>query len=524
MKTLYININGKNIQSTEDIIVIGRSEDAIVNKFFFELGKEILKGVVAPGVTSIKKKDVVTDFKAHDEKSYNLIMEQWEILKQELLGENPSGIRTVKLPDEYISWLQNSSQPAYAEIAKSLYGRGCSVKVSLDKIYKNAIGIIVNNIEPEECKDCGQFVVNDNAVTDDSAITSSIQERMPQITFVPFEDFGKCPKCGKNPCECKPEEPVCPKCGKNPCECEKTKAHNKNKSKPKKSANLRTLFPAHNIVLGKTNIQEIAVSGRIEKTDAGYRYEMNQYAHETFVIQRYEDDFISVMHIDSFRPQMFPDHWNYLLGFSFKSPQDKCLKALKGKGFCLLETSDEWVWNAITPDKRFVFTFRFDYDGLNELEVLPYQCPYCGSKDVEISNSDYDEVVLYCSNCNSEWGAVDSDRSRAEDLDGLNNIENEYEFDEDDYDYDDDLHTYNDKPGKTVQKIYEELLGLTGDDYHLGDTLIDLGIDENLLNEILIRCKQKLSVTITNELNVCKSEISDLIRLVQKYYYIKNKR
>ena len=198
MKTLYININGEDIQSTEDIIVVGRPEDAIVNKFFFELGKEILKGVVFPGVTCIKKKDIVTDFKAHDEKSYNLIIEQWEILKLELLGENPSGTRTVKLPDEYISWLQNSSQPVYTEIAKSLYLRGCSVEISLDKIYKNAIGIIVNNIDLEECKGCSQLVVNDDAVTDDSAITESIQGGMSQIAFVPFEDFWKCPKCGKS--------------------------------------------------------------------------------------------------------------------------------------------------------------------------------------------------------------------------------------------------------------------------------------------------------------------------------------
>lgn len=215
MKTLYININGENIQSTEDIIVVGRPEDAIVNKFFFELGKEILKEVVAPGVTNIKKKDIVTDFKAHDEKSYNLIMEQWDTLKQKLLGENPFGSCTIKLPDEYISWLQNSSQPAYAEIAKALYKRGGSIEVSIDKIYKNAIGIIVNNIDPEECKDCGQFVVNDDSVTDDSAITESIQEGMSQIAFVPFEDFGECPKCGKKPCECKPEPPVC---SKNPSE------------------------------------------------------------------------------------------------------------------------------------------------------------------------------------------------------------------------------------------------------------------------------------------------------------------
>ena len=191
MKTLYININGEDIQSTEDIIVTGRPEDAIINKFFFELGKEILKGVVAPGVTSIKKKNIVTDFKAHDERVFDSILEQWDTLKQELLGEKPTGSRTIKFPDGYISWLQNSSQPAYAEIAKSLYKRGGSVEVSLDKIYKNAIGIIVNNIEPEECKDCGKFVVNDIIVTDDSKISSDINKVHSNGIFFPYEDWIK---------------------------------------------------------------------------------------------------------------------------------------------------------------------------------------------------------------------------------------------------------------------------------------------------------------------------------------------
>jgi type I restriction enzyme S subunit len=40
MKTLYININGEDIQSTENIIVVGRPEDAIINKFFFELARK----------------------------------------------------------------------------------------------------------------------------------------------------------------------------------------------------------------------------------------------------------------------------------------------------------------------------------------------------------------------------------------------------------------------------------------------------------------------------------------------------
>ena len=338
MNTLYININGENVQSSNGVIVVGRPEDAIINKFFFELGKEILKGVVVPGITSIKKKDVVTDFKAHDEKSFYRILDQWDTLKLELLGENPSGSRTVKLPDEYISWLQNSSQPAYAEIAKSLYKRGGSVEVSIDKIYKNAIGIIVNNIEPEVCKDCGQFVVNDDAVTDDSTITGSIQERIPQIAFVPFEDFGKCLKCGKNPCECKPGEPVCPKCGKNPCECNQFKD---------------PLFPIDDIVLGVTSLNDIIKDENVDITAQVHKkhwsvadyvgfskglitvyegyYEIFFEETEFKYTQFFGNGMISHLVADNFAK--FPLSWSEYFGFSIDATLQKVKKVLETKDF-----------------------------------------------------------------------------------------------------------------------------------------------------------------------------------------------
>ena len=133
MKTLYININGEEIQTTDTIVVVGKPEDAIINKFYFELGKQILKGVVAPGISSIKKKDIVTDFKSHDEVAFGKILDQWECVKSILLGENPTGTYKINLPTEYLGWLQNNSQSIYAEIAKSLYQRGCVVEISIDK-------------------------------------------------------------------------------------------------------------------------------------------------------------------------------------------------------------------------------------------------------------------------------------------------------------------------------------------------------------------------------------------------------
>ena len=436
MKTLYININGEDIQSTENIIVVGRPEDAIINKFFFELGKETLKGVVAPGVTNIKKKDVVTAFKTHDEKSFYRILDQWDTLKQELLGENPSGSRTVKLPDEYISWLQNSSQPAYSEIAKALYKRGGSVEVSINKIYKNAIGIIVNNIEPENCKGCGQFVVNDDAVTDDSAITASIQEIMPQIAFVPFEDFGKCPKCGKNPCECKPEEPVCPKCGKNPCECIQFKD---------------PLFPIDNIVLGVTSLNDIIKDEKIDLTyhknkkhwfaehvsfSKGLIYIYDGYYEIYFTetafkyTQFFGNEMISHLVADNF--SKFPLSWTEYFGFSIHSTLQNVKKILESKDFedkkfykvpYDQESDYKYLITFFIESKKYFVSLLFGEDHekgglvLYSLSLELTTCPYCKNENVRYSISFGYDINMspnpcirhYCEDCNRRWASLDLD-------------------------------------------------------------------------------------------------------------------
>ena len=186
MKTLYININGERIDSTENVVVVGKAEDAIINRFYFELGKEILKGVVAPGIGSIKKKDIILDYKIHDEIAFNTMMEQWEAFKCQLLGDNPVGEFTVKLSSEYISWLNDSSIPVYVEAAKSLHRRSGVVSIGIDKVYTNISNLIINNIDNG---DFASVVVNDNLVTDDSALVMAIQKKFPNVTFKPFEEW-----------------------------------------------------------------------------------------------------------------------------------------------------------------------------------------------------------------------------------------------------------------------------------------------------------------------------------------------
>ena len=212
MKTLFINIIGEEIKGSEDVIVVGTPNDAIVDKFYYELGKEIVKGVDAPGIRGLAK-HIVKSYKDIDEKAFGKITEQWLKVKDNLLGEDPTGTETIELPMEYVKWLQNYGDASHTEIAKSLSARKCLVEISLDKIYRNSINIIINSIEPDNY---GQFVVNDGVVTDDSAISIAIMNKFDGIAFKPYKKEDVCSNCGKNPCEC---PKGCSKCGKSPCEC-----------------------------------------------------------------------------------------------------------------------------------------------------------------------------------------------------------------------------------------------------------------------------------------------------------------
>lgn len=205
MNTLYININGDDIKGTENMTVVGKPEDAIINKFYSELVRRIVEGVTVPGIGEVKKKSLVTDFELINQEAFTIIKEQWEIVKQTLLGENPIGTQAIVLPNEYIEWLKYHSNPIYNEIAKSLARRGNAVEINIGNIYRNGILLLVNNIDTDKEYSC--FVVNDEFVDEDSAIAVAIRKRIGEdVPFIVYDDFGKCPKCGKKPCVCQIDE------------------------------------------------------------------------------------------------------------------------------------------------------------------------------------------------------------------------------------------------------------------------------------------------------------------------------
>ena len=214
MKTLYININGKNVVSNDEIVVVGTEKDIIVNKFYIALGKEICDGVI---LKCVKKKQLVADFESERPKDFKPILDQWDEIRCKLLSSDPSGTYSVKIPNTYLEWLQYHQNAEYRKIYTQKFSdqRDVSVKLDIEQLYDDAIELIISNIESRS--DYDKLVVNDEFVTSKSTVVKSIKNAHPQILFVPFEDIV-CLKCGKFPCECK-QKSVCPKCGKSPCEC-----------------------------------------------------------------------------------------------------------------------------------------------------------------------------------------------------------------------------------------------------------------------------------------------------------------
>ena len=194
MKTLYINISGENIQSTDEVIVVGKPTDDLAGKFYFELGNQILKGAVALSVKN--KRELITEFlQQHKDVYEEKILPQLEHAKRLMLSNDLRGEVKVQLPQEYIQWLNYYGTADYSAIAKSLNEKGGIVTINLSRIYRNGIQLLINSIEPD---DYGRLVVNDDAVEDDTEMVVAIRERLknPMLPFIPYSEFVKDEKDG----------------------------------------------------------------------------------------------------------------------------------------------------------------------------------------------------------------------------------------------------------------------------------------------------------------------------------------
>ena len=190
MKTLYLNINGEDVQSTDSMIVIGDERDAIIDSFYIALGEEITAG---SHVRGINHKAIVTDFAKDKPDMFEAILSQWEEVKEILLSDDPTGEYTISLPPEFLHWLRYNSNPAYAEVyEKKFVGQNeAKVVLDIDSLYKDSLATIRRKVfrfweSDNDSKDIEEFVVNDECANGKSKLVRELREKL-DIAFIRFD-------------------------------------------------------------------------------------------------------------------------------------------------------------------------------------------------------------------------------------------------------------------------------------------------------------------------------------------------
>ena len=256
MKTLYINLNGEDVKSCDNIVVVGAEKDSIVNKFYITLGTEICDGVMVKG---IKKKQLVTEFESERPQDFKNVLDQWDEIRYKLLSSNPSGEYSVKLSNAYLEWLQYHQNSEYRKIYTQKYSKQKDISVSLDikQLYEDTIELIISNIAPD---DYNKLVVGDDFVTGRSAIVQSIKSEYPKMAFIQYEEFEWPTVFGGDDGGVKedPEQSgdICPKCGKTPCECPDITSEDAKITEIENG-----IFCCDDIILGKTTLSDLRKKG-----------------------------------------------------------------------------------------------------------------------------------------------------------------------------------------------------------------------------------------------------------------------
>lgn len=195
MKTLYININGEQKSSHEGLEVFGVEEDSIVKSFYYFFGEELIDGV--RGIDGIKKSALLQDFATEKSEAYQIIHHQWQELKRQLLGDNPSGNFLIHLPIDYLQWLRYNTNSAYAEIYLQKYANhreDATISINIPDLFEETIDPIRRKVvrylkKDGHYLDFDEFTVNDEAVTRKSRLVRDIKSEFNDLSFVPFEMF-----------------------------------------------------------------------------------------------------------------------------------------------------------------------------------------------------------------------------------------------------------------------------------------------------------------------------------------------
>ena len=193
MRTLYIDINNKPVQNTDEIICVS-DNGTLLNDFFYELGCSILS---KSGI-NVPKAQLISGFNLPENvDAYAKIMKQWEELKAILFGNDVEGEFNVHLPKEYMSWLGNHSNQEYRTICRNK-SYDCTkeliVTIDLEEFYDEYVNddfirFLVKTLR--ENNDIEQIVFNDDVVTRKSQIVNKIKLLFEKLSFIPFELWSK---------------------------------------------------------------------------------------------------------------------------------------------------------------------------------------------------------------------------------------------------------------------------------------------------------------------------------------------
>ena len=401
MKTLYININNEQIQSSEELEVLNYDLD---NDFFFYIGEKIAKGCNVDN-----RIHLITDFSTTDnQKDYQQITSQWNEVKGILFSEECACEFKVSLPEKYIHWLK--FHPQYVEMYDKNFSHGnlAVISIDLEELYEDSVEALQRKILRKLQRDdfyleIDEIVFNDDAVTRKSPIVRAIKEKYDAIGLKAYKKWIQ-----ENEEKPRTLPKVCEKCKKNPCECQEAED---------------PFFPLDGITLGETLISAVEQS-KLEDFDDSVTYTTNGGAE--FMGLKGHLHFIGVgLHECSYGN--LPTKWKNYLGFDFGCKYKKCKKILINKGFQirneLIVDDDHNAIYGIAQNGIYLMVLQFNDKSFSGIVLVLAKCPYCNSNNWGLKDNGAGEFLIpFCEDCGRTYWAADEEsevRDNDDEIDAL---------------------------------------------------------------------------------------------------------
>lgn len=400
MKTLYININNEQIQSNEELEVLGYDLDS---DFFFYLGEKIAKSCKVDNEITL-----ITDFNTQDTtEDYQKIIAQWDEIKTILFSEECEGEFKFTLPNGYIHWLKFHPQYVSVYDRNFSHGEPTIITIDLEELYEDSVEDLQRKILRKLQRDdlyleIDEIVFNDDVVTRKSPIILNIKDKYEGVGFKAYKKWLQDNE-DRRP-HTTPR--VCEKCGKNPCECD---------TNPISSDNF---FPYKGLTLGKTLMKEF--DDDLFDDGSIIHYDLDNGV--TLLGATEGEVFLAAM-VDSTisSNNKLPKEWCNILGCRFGTFREKCRRALDEKEFEIILDEDAEII-VVSPSKKYRIHLALDVDTSKFVALLITlnECPHCKSNNFALRKINAEMHISYCSDCNEYYllspSPIDDSEDKEEDI------------------------------------------------------------------------------------------------------------